>query len=106
MSSVRSYFGLKPDVPIDEEHENLEYHDLLWSRVRLSLREGNRSRCSSSSKYQRNNLAWWYWWWHISVDFLGVRLFSRAIHFHPWILMASCRRGLGVYMSQEAPEVF
>lgn len=25
MSSVRSYIGLKPEVPIDEEHEDLEH---------------------------------------------------------------------------------
>ena len=39
MSSVRSYVGLKPEAPIDEEHEHLEHHDLLWSRIRLALRE-------------------------------------------------------------------
>ena len=39
MSSVRSYVGLKPEAPIDEEHEELEHHGLLWSRVRLALRE-------------------------------------------------------------------
>lgn len=38
MSSVRSYIGLKPEAPIDE-HEDLEHHDLLWSRIRLALRE-------------------------------------------------------------------
>ena len=39
MSSVRSYVGLKPEAPIDEEHEELEHHGLLWSRIRLALRE-------------------------------------------------------------------
>lgn len=39
MSSVRSYVGLKPEVPIDEEHEELEHHGLLWSRIRLAFRE-------------------------------------------------------------------
>lgn len=39
MSSVRSYMGLKPEAPIDEEHEHLEHHELLWSRTRLALRE-------------------------------------------------------------------
>ena len=39
MSSVRSYIGLKPEAPIDEEHEELEHHELLWSRIRLALRE-------------------------------------------------------------------
>ena len=39
MSSVRSYIGLKPEVPVDKEHENLEHHELLWSRIRLALRE-------------------------------------------------------------------
>lgn len=39
MSSVRSYIGLKPEVPIDEEHEDLEHQELLWSRIRLALRE-------------------------------------------------------------------
>lgn len=39
MSSVRSYVGLKPEAPIDEEHVHLEHHELLWSRIRLALRE-------------------------------------------------------------------
>ena len=39
MSSVRSYLGLNPEAPIDEEHEELEHHELLWSRIRLALRE-------------------------------------------------------------------
>ena len=39
MSSVRSHLGLKPKAPIDEEHEHLKHHDLLWSRTRLALRE-------------------------------------------------------------------
>ena len=39
MSSVRSYIGLKPEAPIDEEHDDLEHHELLWSRIRLTLRE-------------------------------------------------------------------
>ena len=39
MSSVRSYIGLKPEAPIDKEHDDLEHHELLWSRIRLALRE-------------------------------------------------------------------
>ena len=39
MSSVRSYIGLKAEAPIDKEHEDLEHHELLWSRIRLALRE-------------------------------------------------------------------
>lgn len=39
MSSVRSYIGLKPEAPIDKEHNDLEHHELLWSRIRLALRE-------------------------------------------------------------------
>lgn len=39
MSSVRSHICLKPKAPIDEEHERLKHHDLLWSRIRLALRE-------------------------------------------------------------------
>lgn len=39
MSSVRSHIGLKPEAPIDEEHEELKHHELLWSRIRLALRE-------------------------------------------------------------------
>ena len=39
MSSVRSYIGLKPEAPIDEEHDDLEHHELLWSRIRIALRE-------------------------------------------------------------------
>ena len=39
MSSVRSHTGLKPEAPIHEEHEELQYHELLWSWIRLALRE-------------------------------------------------------------------
>ena len=39
LSSVRSKLGLHPDAPIDNEHEDLEHHELLWSRVKLALRE-------------------------------------------------------------------
>ena len=39
MSSVRSHIGLEPKAPIDEEHEHLKHHDLLWGRIRLALRE-------------------------------------------------------------------
>ncbi|KAL2044032.1 hypothetical protein N7G274_003553 [Stereocaulon virgatum] len=39
LSSIRTYLGLHPDAPIDDEHEHLEHHELLWSRIRLVLRE-------------------------------------------------------------------
>ena len=39
LSSVRSKLGLHPDAPIDNEHEDLEHHELLWSRIKLALRE-------------------------------------------------------------------
>ena len=39
LSSVRSYLGLHPEAPIHEEHEDLEHHELLWSRIKLTLRE-------------------------------------------------------------------
>lgn len=39
LSTVRSRFGLQPDAPLDEEHQGLEHHDLLWSRIRLAMRE-------------------------------------------------------------------
>lgn len=39
LSTVRSRFGLHPEVPLDEEHQNLEHHELLWSRIRLAMRE-------------------------------------------------------------------
>lgn len=39
MSSVRSYLGLKSEVPIHQEYEDLEHHDLLWSRIRPAFRE-------------------------------------------------------------------
>lgn len=39
MSSVRSYIGLQPEAPIDKEHDDLEHHELFWSRIRLALRE-------------------------------------------------------------------
>lgn len=39
LSKVRSRFGLQPDVHLDQEHQDLEHHDLLWSRIRLVMRE-------------------------------------------------------------------
>lgn len=39
LSSIRTYLGLHPLVPIDDEHEDLEHHELLRSRIRLNLRE-------------------------------------------------------------------
>ena len=39
LSSVRIKLGLHPDAPIDDEHEDLEHHELLWSRIKLALRE-------------------------------------------------------------------
>lgn len=39
LSTVRSRLGLHPDAPLDEDHHDLEHHDLLWSRIRLTMRE-------------------------------------------------------------------
>lgn len=39
VSTVRSRFGLHPDVPLVEDHQHLEHHDLLWSKIRLTMRE-------------------------------------------------------------------
>lgn len=39
LSTVRSRFGLQPNAPLDEDHRDLEHHDLLWSRIRLTMRE-------------------------------------------------------------------
>ena len=36
---LRSKLGLHPLAPIDEEHDRAEHQDLLWSRIRLALRE-------------------------------------------------------------------
>jgi aquaglyceroporin related protein len=35
----RSKIGLHPLAPVDEEHDRAEHQDLLWSRIRLALRE-------------------------------------------------------------------
>ena len=39
VSTVRSRFGLQPEAPLDEDHQDLEHHDLVWSRIRLTMRE-------------------------------------------------------------------
>ncbi|CAL8578236.1 glycerol channel [Xanthoria parietina] len=39
VSTVRSRFGLQPNAPLDEEHQDLDHHELLWSRIRLAMRE-------------------------------------------------------------------
>lgn len=31
--------GLHPNAPIDESHDLAPHQDLLWSRIRLALRE-------------------------------------------------------------------
>lgn len=39
LRAVRTRIGLKPDVPIDRDHEGLEHQKLAWSQLRLVLRE-------------------------------------------------------------------
>jgi aquaglyceroporin related protein len=36
---TRSALGLHPDAPIDEDHDTAERQKLLWSRIRIILRE-------------------------------------------------------------------
>ena len=36
---IRRGLGLKEKPPIHEDHDEHEHHQLLWSRVRLTLRE-------------------------------------------------------------------
>jgi hypothetical protein len=36
---LRSKLGLQPLAPVNEEHDLAEHQDLLWSRIRLALRE-------------------------------------------------------------------
>jgi len=36
---TRTLLGLKASAPLVDEHLDLEHHDLLWSRIRLALRE-------------------------------------------------------------------
>lgn len=36
---TRTLLGLTPSAPLVYEHQDLEHHDLVWSRVRLALRE-------------------------------------------------------------------
>ncbi len=36
---TRTLLGLTALAPLVKEHQDLEHHDLVWSRVRLALRE-------------------------------------------------------------------
>ena len=36
---TRTLLGLKDAAPVVDEHRYLEHHNLLWSRIRLALRE-------------------------------------------------------------------
>ena len=36
---VRSKLGLKPEAPIDEEHDESEHSNLWWPKIRVSLKE-------------------------------------------------------------------
>lgn len=39
MHGTRSKLGLQPLAPVHEEHDLAEHQDLLWSRIRMALRE-------------------------------------------------------------------
>lgn len=39
MHGMRSKLGLQPLAPVHEEHDLAEHQDLLWSRIRIALRE-------------------------------------------------------------------
>lgn len=39
MYGMRSKLGLQPLAPVHEEHDLAEHQDLLWSRIRMALRE-------------------------------------------------------------------
>jgi hypothetical protein len=39
LQNTRNLLGLHPTAPIAEEHDLADHQDLLWSRVRLVLRE-------------------------------------------------------------------
>lgn len=39
LQQARSGLGLKPSAPIDEDHDAHERQQLLWSRIRVALRE-------------------------------------------------------------------
>lgn len=39
MHGMRSKLGLHPQAPVNEEHDLAEHQDLVWSRVRMALRE-------------------------------------------------------------------
>lgn len=36
---TRTLLGLANSAPVVEEHQDLEHHDLVWSRIRLAWRE-------------------------------------------------------------------
>lgn len=38
-SRTRTLLGLTDLAPVVDEHKDLAHHDLLWSRIRLALRE-------------------------------------------------------------------
>jgi len=39
LTGLRTALGLHPLAPIDETHDEAPHQDLLWSRIRLTLRE-------------------------------------------------------------------
>ena len=39
LQNTRSRLGLHPVAPIDDDHDLATHQDLLWSRIRLALRE-------------------------------------------------------------------
>lgn len=39
LETTRSRLGLHPTAPIDEEHDRAEHSELLWSNIKIALRE-------------------------------------------------------------------
>lgn len=39
LQNTRSFLGLHPVAPVEEEHDESEHSDLLWPRIRMSLKE-------------------------------------------------------------------
>ena len=39
LANVRGRIGLEKEAPLDEEHVDLNHHELVWSRIRYVFRE-------------------------------------------------------------------
>lgn len=100
LPSVRTYLGPESDAPIEEEHQNLEHHELFWSRVRVAFRESFAGVFESSIMFLfgdgfvaqvllsagQTEAPGGIWLWCVPIDPLGLSKVPRS------------RLGLGVML--------